>query len=330
MDLWQLRHWLYRRRRKTHTEIRRWIQLWPPQFRRIVMAVWPALRLVARVSTTGVQTLILCIAAPWVLLADLFRRGKRVEHRWLVYIAMLAICLTAGNWSLTRVVNQRYQHSLTTLERYLQYTQDASTVGNVPFSEIINRHALSNRIDPALLAAVIACESSFNPDAVSSAGARGLMQIMPGTWSDLNPHAPCRGDHLPPSEGSGCIFDPEANISSGSRYLRELLDEFDDNAVTALAAYNAGRGTVTHYAITTGELPPIAETRVYLQNVTNVWSGLRSGTGFGSLWQPELLRLWQDRLNIASMLLWTIAGAWALIKNPTSKEPSRGIPWQRD
>ena len=148
------------------------------------------------------KVLAMTAAAPWVLAADLFRRGKRVQYRWLLNLIMLSLFLGVGNWSLTRVINERYQHSLTTLERYLQYTQDASTVQNIPYSNLINRYALSNRIDPALLAAVVACESNFDPNAVSHAGARGLMQVMPATWNDLNPLGTCRGDHSPPSDGS--------------------------------------------------------------------------------------------------------------------------------
>ncbi|MGE5654139.1 MAG: lytic transglycosylase domain-containing protein [Bacillota bacterium] len=247
-----------------------------------------------------------------------------MEYRWLFYLIVLALALGAGNWSLTRLINQRYQYSLATLERYLQYTQDASTVQNVPYSALINRYALSNRIDPALLAAVVACESGFDPDAISHAGARGLMQIIPTTWRDINPGSSCLGDHLPPSDGSGCIFDPEANIRSGSRYLRELLDEFQENAVTALAAYNSGRGTVTHYALTTGDLPPYQETRAYLQNVTSVWSRLRSGANIVALWQPDQMRIWQDRLSLASLLLWGIAGAWVCVKLPRSSAAATG------
>lgn len=314
MDIGELRHWLHRRRRKAHTDLRRWIQRWSPQCRQAVSRVWPILHLAARVGLLLARTFILIVAAPWVLLADLFRRERRVEYHWLLYMIVLALLMGVGNWSLTRAINRRYQHSLTTLERYLQYTQDANTVRSVPYADLINHYALGNRIDPALLAAVIACESDFDPYAISHAGARGLMQIMPTTWSDLNPDGQCRGEHLPPSEGPGCIFDPEANISAGSRYLRELFDEFGDNAVTALAAYNAGRGNVTYYAATTGELPPYSETRAYLQNVARVWSGLRYGVTMGKLWHPDQLRFWQDRLSLASLFLWVIAGAWTFLK----------------
>ncbi|MGE5652807.1 MAG: transglycosylase SLT domain-containing protein [Bacillota bacterium] len=314
MDLRQLNQWLYRQRRMAHTRLRRWIQKWPPEFRHAVRHLWPVGRVLFRVLLITAQTVIAAAASPWVLLVDLFRRGKRVSYRWLLYVILIAIALGVSNWSLTRVINDRYQHSLTTLERYIQYTQDASAVQNVPYSGLINRYALISRIDPALLAAVVACESSSNPDAVSHAGACGLMQIMPATWCDLNPNSQCRGDHMPPAEGPGCIFDPEANISAGSRYLRELLDEFGDNAVQALAAYNAGRSTVTWYAATTGELPPYPETRSYLQNVTTAWSVLRSRDNLGNPWQPQHLRLWQDRASFSSLMLWGLAAAWVFLK----------------
>lgn len=314
MDIWQLRHRLYRLRRKADIDLHRWIQRRPSQIGRAVNAVWPALRLAIKGVSGVAQVCVLSVISPWVLLADIFRRGRRVEHRWLLYLAVLALALGLGNWALDRSINQRFQHSLTTLEQYLQYTQDKTTVQNVPYSDLINRYAMNNHLDPALLASVVACESSFDPEAISQAGARGLMQIMPATWVDLNPGGACRGDHLPPSEGLGCIFDPETNIRLGSRYLRELLDEFGGNAVPALAAYNAGRGTVHLYAATTGGLPPYPETQGYLHSVTRVWSSLRSGGNLGMLFQPQQLQIWQDRLNFASLMMWGIAGAWLCTK----------------
>lgn len=103
------------------------------------------------------------------------------------------------------------------------------------------------QIDKKLVMAVIDVESGFNAAAVSSAGAQGLMQIMPKTGQELDLDDP---------------FDPSENIDAGIRYLRYLLNEFSDRKL-AVAAYNAGPNAVKKY----GGIPPYAETQDYVQKV---------------------------------------------------------------
>lgn len=107
-------------------------------------------------------------------------------------------------------------------------------------------------VDKKLVMAVIDVESGFDAAAVSSAGAQGLMQIMPGTGRDLELDDP---------------FDPSENIDAGIRYLRYLLDTFPDRRL-AVAAYNAGPNAVKKY----GGIPPYAETQNYVQKV---WARLQ-------------------------------------------------------
>lgn len=103
-------------------------------------------------------------------------------------------------------------------------------------------------LDPCLVQALIEIESGGNPAAVSPKGAQGLMQIMPGTAQDLK---------LKDS------FDAARNIEAGTRYLRQLLDRFNGDVKLALAAYNAGPGTVSRC----GGVPPIPETRQYIEKI---------------------------------------------------------------
>jgi soluble lytic murein transglycosylase len=116
------------------------------------------------------------------------------------------------------------------------------------FEQAIARHAQRHRLEPALLRAVIKAESDFDPNAVSKAGAVGLMQLMPHTAVRLDVRD---------------SYDPEDNIGGGARYLRHLLDRFQGNLTLALAAYNAGENLVDRYQA----VPPIEETRLYVAKV---------------------------------------------------------------
>ena len=103
-------------------------------------------------------------------------------------------------------------------------------------------------VDKNLIRAVMARESAGDPYAVSSAGAKGLMQLMDGTAREL---------------GVSNSFSPDQNVNGGVRYLRQMLDMFDGNEVLALASYNAGPGNVRRY----NGVPPFRETQHYIEAV---------------------------------------------------------------
>lgn len=179
----------------------------------------------------------------------------------------LAIVLTWGFGYLVAIETLQGNALVT---GYVEVTPD---LAKVPYFNRIQVAAAKNEVDPALIAAIVSQESSSNPDAVSRAGARGLMQILPSTWRLLCPKAHCQGEHLPPACGPDCIFNPEANLQAGTAYFAGILRQFDDNIVLAFAAYNAGAAAVRHYAGEGGtvagsdpsgdldRLPPFAETR---------------------------------------------------------------------
>jgi hypothetical protein len=120
------------------------------------------------------------------------------------------------------------------------------TAGDV--GEMLARAGKDHNIDVDLLASVVKAESGGNPHAVSSAGAQGLMQLMPGTANQL---------------GVNDSFAPDQNVRGGSAYLDELLSRYHDNLALALAAYNAGPAAVDRYH----GIPPYSQTRNYVARV---------------------------------------------------------------
>ena len=117
------------------------------------------------------------------------------------------------------------------------------------YDKIITQAAAKFNLDAALIKAVIKAESNFNHKAVSRAGAKGLMQLMPQTASSLNVDD---------------VFHPGNNIEGGARYLRYLLNLYRGNLMLALAAYNAGEGAVAKYNY---GVPPYRETQNYIRRV---------------------------------------------------------------
>ena len=126
-----------------------------------------------------------------------------------------------------------------------------------PYLDAIQKAGAANGVDPLLLQAVISQESGFNPNATSSAGAKGLMQLMPATAAGLGVTDP---------------YDPTQSINAGARYLKTDLDRFGGDTSLALAAYNAGAGAVRSY----GGIPPYPETQNYVKNILAHYESLKS------------------------------------------------------
>lgn len=114
--------------------------------------------------------------------------------------------------------------------------------------------ATEHGVDPLLIKAIIKTESNFDPTAVSPKGAQGLMQLMPATAKDLQVADP---------------FDPQDNITGGTKYLRSLLDSYGWDLELSIAAYNAGPGKVK------GRIPNIVETKMYIAKVLDNYQSFK-------------------------------------------------------
>lgn len=138
---------------------------------------------------------------------------------------------------------------------YLREKPDRSLNSDVTrrYDPIITEAAQRHGISFSLLKAMIKIESDFNPRAISTAGAMGLMQIMPENIKRLKIKDP---------------FDPRENIMGGTRYLKQMIDRFNGKLVLALAAYNAGPNIVERYQ----RIPPFTETEDYVEAVMKYYS----------------------------------------------------------
>jgi soluble lytic murein transglycosylase len=141
--------------------------------------------------------------------------------------------------------------------RYIRMPASFTKFDSKKYDDIIKKASRMHGIRYELLKAIIHAESSFNPNAVSPAGALGLMQLMPENIERFNVNDP---------------FDPHENIMAGTKFFRQLLDKYDSDLKLTLAAYNAGPGAVDQYQ----GIPPYAETKDYVSRVLNYYNNYKN------------------------------------------------------
>lgn len=158
---------------------------------------------------------------------------------------------------LEKALSSKGLSSSSLSDLYGSETADANcTTGS--FDQVIQNACKKYGVDTDLVKAVIQNESAYDPNAVSSAGALGLMQLMPATAASLGVENP---------------MDPEENIEGGVKLLRELLNQFGGNLTNVVAAYNAGAGAVMQY----GGVPPYQETQTYVNRVLSTYGKTQKG-----------------------------------------------------
>lgn len=195
------------------------------------------------------------ISSPFVLLIG----------SWLVVLAIatngqagLYACRGAGgSIQYTNVPNSPSCRLHQLKKPYRSWARTLSFSGDGSYDGMIRKIATRHHVDPPLIKAIIHTESDFNPRAVSRRGALGLMQLMPATARELRVENP---------------FNPSENIDGGTRYMRQMLDNFNNDLILSLAAYNAGPNLVAR----TGGVPDIVETRQYINKVLRRYRYYRS------------------------------------------------------
>src|SRR5256885_4914245 len=148
------------------------------------------------------------------------------------------------------------------------------TTGSAELDRYLLDSSRNHGVDPLLIYSIMHQESSFKSHAVSPKGSRGLMQLMPGTAIRY---------------GVTNVFDSRQNIEGGARYLRFLLDYFDNDIDLVLAGYNAGEGAVEKYG---WQVPPYSETREYVRRISRRYAVLRDPNA--ALYAPRVARM-QDK-----------------------------------
>jgi soluble lytic murein transglycosylase-like protein len=170
------------------------------------------------------------------------------------------------------------------------------------FEPILLQAAKDFELDPALLKAVMAAESGFNPNAVSPKGAVGLMQIMPATAERYG----LQDDRKKTVEQK--LTDPKVNIRLGARYLRDLHKLFPSKPDLVIASYNAGEGAVQKYRNT---IPPYPETRNYVQVVSEFYRLYKPAAAALKVAIAEGMRIEEDPQAPSRRIRITIPGGGA-------------------
>jgi len=188
---------------------------------------------------------------------------KRFFQTSVLFLTFLSLTSTPLRAEIYRYVDKNGVWHFTNIKTDRRYTIFISNTRKTPaeyireFSGIIKQASKRFGIDAHFIKAIIKAESGFDHKAISSKGAQGLMQLMPGTADDMAVEDP---------------FDPEENIFGGTRYFSLLLKRFKNDKILALAAYNAGPEAVESH----NGVPPFPETKAFVERVMDYYETYNS------------------------------------------------------
>lgn len=247
--------------------------------------------------------LVLC---PVILLWDSFRPKRMADQSWLYAFFLLTTLIMIVAFGALIIVDEPVDQTLKLLTTIKN--RPPLLDGDInPVINKINEYGLKYNVDPNLIFALVEKESNFNSRAVSPAGARGLMQLTPFVWRQYSGSV-CSGTHANRvlCSGGNCIYDPDANIRVGVKYLRTLIDHYHGRIELALEAYNAGLTNVVP-----GQIPKYAETRQYVNKVLLKWHELRKTAIAYKLELALNLRQGIKQLLAAVFGCWVLLFWWA-------------------
>ena len=262
--------------------------------------LWGAVKVV-------LMSAIMLVFSPLVIFIDLFFPKRSISH------GLLGLWYQGYGQDVVGDSVYVSQQADKAAAVFASYT--ASGRVEFPFQTINCSHQM---ISSSLIASVIN-RSHFKPTAIST-GARGdADHARYVAWSLAS--SQCNGTHNPPACSNECIF-VEANLHRHC-VLRSLIDRFDGDMIMALAAYNAGASKV--YAYDEGSysgVPPIRETRSYVQRIVNYWSGIRHSYTTFNVSKFLMAKKMQRWLIVTSTVLWTVFFIW-IIRKAGVVEPKR-------
>lgn len=190
---------------------------------------------------------------------------KKQSYSEILLLSLLVICLMLASTLVTTHLREARELPVTPESSIESEVLDETTpewepsnpiLKYLPFAQLIDEAARASDLDPELLHALVETESTYNADARSPRGARGLTQVLPSTAKSL---------------GVEDVHDPKENLRAGARYLKQQLDRFGTLDL-ALSAYNAGPTAVRKYRA----IPPYKETRKYVPKVIKRYKELKA------------------------------------------------------
>jgi hypothetical protein len=245
------------------------------------------------------------ILSPVVLIWDSFRSKGAADYSWLFSFSLLTTVIMLLAFGAVLITDNPVDRTLKLLTGIRGSRETLSGDIN-PVIHSINIYAVKYDIDPNLIFAIIEKKSGFNPKMISVAGGRGLMQLTPAIWKQYSGSACTAHMNTRICKKNDCIYDPEANIRTGTRYLRALIDRYQGRVDLALEAYSLGIS-----ADASGLKPASQESKSFMMRVFAEWSELRKEAVLSRLDAALKYRAGVKWLLGAALLCWLLLFWWA-------------------